>query len=121
MHHKRKEEEKLIVRLIRAWTPEDMQEGTCGICGHLVAQVPVIATAITDERYDVGQVCAECVAYIGSRNPERCPTREQYEEALQRYPAPMFESEEALLVAAGDRDASDIAYEQSWVWRPAGR
>ena len=109
----------MFIRLFRAWSPKDMKEDTCGICGAEIAPTPIIANLNTDNSYDVGVACVECVGYLGSRNPERSPGREVYEEALRRYPAPMFETEEALLVAAGDRDPSEIAYEQAWVWKPA--
>ncbi len=78
----------MIIRLFRAWIPEDMREDTCGICGHEIAPASVIADLKTDDSYDCGVACAECVGYLGARSPEKAPTREQYEEALRRYPAP---------------------------------
>ncbi len=107
----------MIIELFRAWTPEDMTEDTCGICGHEIAPASVIADLETEDRYDCGVACSECIAYLGERSPERSPTREEYEEALRRYPRPMFESSEALRAAAGDRDPSEIAYEEAWIWR----
>jgi hypothetical protein len=107
----------LIIELFRAWTPEDMRVETCGICGHEIAPTPVIADLATDDRYDVGVACPECVGYLGARSPGKSPTREEYEEACRRFPHPMFESEEAPRAAVGDRDPSDVAYEQAWIWQ----
>jgi hypothetical protein len=35
-----------------------------------------------------------CVEYFGKRDSERFPTIEEYEAALERYPEPMWASEE---------------------------
>ena len=109
----------MIIELFRAWSPKDMKVDTCGICGQEIAPTPVIASAATEDRWNMGVACMECVAYLGSRNPEKCPTREQYEEALRRFPRPMYESEEALRTAAGDEDPGDFIYEDSWIWQVA--
>ncbi len=95
----------MIIELFRAWSPKDMKVDTCGICGQEIAPTPVIASAATEDRWDMGVACMECVAYLGSRNPEKCPTREQYEEALR--------------TAAGDEDPGDFIYEDSWIWQVA--
>jgi len=94
-----------------------MHEDKCGACGHTIAPTSVIASLATDARDDMGVACPSCVAYLGSRNPERSPTIEFYLEMLEKYPAPMYTSEEELRAAAEDfEDPSDVAYEASWLW-----
>ncbi len=90
----------MFIELFRAWTPTDVHEDECGACGHTIAPRSVIAELATDDRYDMGVACEECVRYLGARSPERSPTIEVYEEALSNYPEPMYESQEALEVAA---------------------
>lgn len=111
----------MIVELMRAWTPEEMIGGECGICGHEVAPASVVVYAASRPGgLDMGRVCASCVEYLGSRNPERCPTIEEYRELLRRYPGPMYASEAALDAAteeAGFMDPVDLVYHDSWVWQ----
>jgi hypothetical protein len=113
-----KKAEELIIELQRAWTAEVMdREEECGICRTPFRLESVIAQATTDDRYDMGEACPECVGYLGERNPERFPSFQVFDEALRRFPRAMFESEQALRAAAGDRDPSDVAYEDSWIWQ----
>ena len=107
----------MFIELRRAWIPEDMHEAACGVCGHITAPTPVIASLATDNRDDMGVACPSCVEYLGSRNPERSPTIEFYRAMLQKYPEPMYASEEELERAAEDfEDPSEVAYEASWLW-----
>ncbi|MDP9477233.1 MAG: hypothetical protein M3R38_16400 [Actinomycetota bacterium] len=107
----------MFIELQRAWVPENVREDECGVCGHEVAPTSVIALAASDDRDDLGVACPSCVAYLGSRSPERSPTIEFYREMLEKYPAPMYASEEELERAAEDfEDPSDVAYEASWLW-----
>jgi hypothetical protein len=96
----------VIIELYRAWIPEEMAGNVCGICG-------------TDDRHDMGAACHKCLEFLGMRRPDRFPTREIYEEALRKYPEPMFESEEELeaaAAAAGVEDPSEIAFKRSRIW-----
>lgn len=61
--------------------------------------------------------CPSCIAYLGSRAPEKCPTIERYLELLRRFPAPMYASQEELEAAYEEEDPENAAYEESWVWR----
>lgn len=112
----------MIVELMRAWTPEDMEGGECGICGHEVAPSSVVTLAATSANggTDMGHACPSCVEYLGGRSPERCPTIEEYRELLRRYPEPMYANEAELTAAAAEAgyiDPDNFAYDQSWVWR----
>jgi hypothetical protein len=108
----------MIIELYRAWTPEHMKADTCGVCGHEVVPTSLIASVATEGREDMGVACPACVAYLGSRNPEKSPTIEQYMRLLHQFPAPMYASDEELRAAAEDfEDPFDVAYEESWVWR----
>jgi hypothetical protein len=108
----------LFIELHRPWVPEHMHEDTCGVCGHEVAPKSVIASVADDMRDDMGVACPACVAYLGSRSPERSPTIERYLELLRRFPAPMYASQEELEAAyEGSEDPENAAYEESWVWR----
>jgi hypothetical protein len=83
------------IRLQRAFSPEEMAETECGICGVAFYAKSVMAEAVTDGRcpVEVGLVCPECLAYLGERNPERFSRiLAEYHEAVQRYPEPMFSS-----------------------------
>lgn len=109
----------MIIELYRAWLPEHMHEDECGVCGHHVAPRSIIASVATDEPWwDMGFACPACIAYLGSRNPERSPTIERYLELLRQFPAPMYASQEELEAAYEDEeDPENAAYEESWVWR----
>jgi hypothetical protein len=69
--------------------------------------------ADTDARVDVGNACPSCVEYLGERNPERFPSIGEYEDALQRYPKPVWPSKEDAVRAQKD----DASYESGWVSR----
>ncbi len=108
----------MFIELHRAWLPEHMTEATCGVCGREIAPTPVIASAAADDRGDMGVACPACVAYLGSRNPERSPTIERYLRLLGQFPAPMYASQEELEAAyAEEEDPENAAYEESWLWR----
>jgi hypothetical protein len=110
----------MIIELYRAWTPEDMQEDTCGACGHRVPATSVRAFLHTDDRRDMGVACPKCIEFLGYRSPERFPTIEVYRELLATYPRPMYESEEELeaaTTAAGYEDPSELAFAAAAVWR----
>jgi hypothetical protein len=77
-----------------------MVEEPCGICGVPFRVERVIAIAMTDSRTDMGRTCQSCLSYLGERNPERFLSIEEYREALERYPRPMFHSEEGIFGAA---------------------
>ena len=117
----------MIIRLQRQWIEGDPSYiypdggGTiCALCGHAFEEPSVVAWATTDDDYEVGVVCMECVQYLGKRSPKLFPTIQEYRRLLEQYPEPMYPSEEALIAAgeaAGYEDPSEIAYEHSWVWR----
>jgi hypothetical protein len=85
------------IKLERAVSPEYMEETECGIC-----ELPFTPEAVIAWDEDVRAICPRCVAYLSSWNPERFPTIADYEAAIERYPEPMYPSEEALLEAAAE-------------------
>lgn len=76
-------------------------------------------------------MCPVCLDYVNRRKADALdptldnwsahawPTLEDLEAARRRYPAPIFETEYALLATATTRDADAEIYEASAVWRMA--
>jgi hypothetical protein len=84
------------IRLQRAFSPEDMAETECGICGVEFRAESVMVEAVAS--VEVGPVCPECLAYLAERNPEQFfRILAEYREAVQRYPSPMFSSEDEVV------------------------
>lgn len=110
----------MIIELMRAWTPEEMEAGECGICGHEVAPSSVLTYAATDGRTDMGRACESCIEYLGVRAPEKCPSIEEYRELLRRYPEPMYASYDEMRAAAEATgyydDPAMFVYDDSYVW-----
>jgi hypothetical protein len=83
------------IELYRAWSPEEYDlEEACGVCERLFRVESVWAQVIGGGRMDEGLACRECVGMWGRRSPERFPTIEKYEAALERYPEPYFDNDE---------------------------
>ncbi len=100
----------MIIELQRAFDPEEFgHEEECGICGLPFRTESVLTQAATDSRMDMGHACRACVEYLGNRNPERCPSIEEYRDALERYPEPIRGADE-------EGDLDDAAYRASWLW-----
>ncbi len=111
----------MIIELMRAWTPEEVVGGLCGICGHEVEPSSIV-TMTSDQAagMDMGLACLSCIEYLGSRNPEGCPSIEEYREILRKCPEPMYTSYDemrAAAEAAGYEEPTDVAYDDSWVWK----
>ena len=109
----------MILDLQQAFTPDDIgEEVECALCRREHRLESVQASAATDGRDEIGLVCRECIEYFGRVNPDLFPTIEQYQALIERYPAPMFPSEEAM--EASEQPTGDPrwpAYEASWIWR----
>ena len=76
----------------------------------------IVANGLVDGGSPLGVICPKCLAYLAEANPERYPSVEQYEAALERYPEPVFASvEEASHVSGEDWEAFEEAYDASWV------
>jgi hypothetical protein len=61
--------------------------------------------------------CEECIAYLGARDPSRCPSLEEYRRIVAEHPRPMFPSYEQMKAAApDDEDPADTFYDASWLW-----
>jgi hypothetical protein len=103
----------MIIELRRVPMPEEMDERGCAICSLTYQVKSVVAHALTDSRVDVGNACPSCIEYLGERNPDRFPSVGEYEDALQRYPKPVWPSKEDAVRAQKD----DASYESGWVSR----
>lgn len=114
----------MIIELMRAWTPEEMEGGECGICGHEVEPLGVVTYAATDARTDMGRACESCIEYLGARSPEKCPTIEEYRKLLRKYPEPMYASYGEMKAAAEASgyydDPAFFVYDDSWIWTARG-
>jgi hypothetical protein len=107
----------MIIRLLRAFTLEEMHDEDCGICGLRFRIESVIAVAVTDGRIEMGPACPSCVEYLGQRNPECFPTIEEYEDALRRYSEPIWGTEEEADHALEVEDASVVLTAANWIIR----
>ena len=107
----------MIIRLLRAFTPEEMHDADCGICGQRFRIESVIASAFTEKRIGLGQACPSCVQYLGQRHPERFPTIEEYEDALRRYPEAMWVTDEEADNALDVEDVSEVLTSANWIIR----
>jgi hypothetical protein len=118
-HELRREKASMFIDLMRAYAPDEMgREENCGVCGATFTTGSVAASACTDARDDMGNVCPACVEVLGRRNPDRFPTIEEYEEANRRYPEPMFGSvEEVLRLERQGNPVVDEAYDARFIWR----
>ncbi len=113
----------MIIELQRAFSPEEMGEEACGICDELfhVESVMAQVAAAADCPLDMGHACRTCIEMLGRRDhPERFPTIEEYEEALRRYPEPIWVSSEEAGDAWDEGGFHEI-YEASWVWRSSAK
>ena len=113
----------MIIELQWAWTPDDLDghdtQGPCGVCGFPLARPRgVIVRAATDEGWEMGPVCEECISYLGARNPNKSPTLEEYRSIVAEHPDPMFASYEEMKAAAPEQeDPADTFYDASWLWQ----
>jgi hypothetical protein len=84
----------MLIELQRAFLPEEMGvEEDCGICGISFTVESVVAHAVAGKRrMDAGVSCRACIEYLALRNPSAFPSTEEYEEAVRRYPEPLFAS-----------------------------
>jgi hypothetical protein len=112
----------MIIELQRQWIPArpDVEEhATCALCGQTLEYLSVMAYATTDDGAHMGWVSRECIRYLGDRNVRKFPRLEEYRALLDRYPEPMFESNEALeeaSVGSGYAYPWDLAAALSPVW-----
>ena len=81
------------IHLERALDPTLLGERECNLC-----ELAFVAGSVEGATFDLEglPVCPVCVEYFGKRNPEKFPTIQELEEAKQRFPEPMFASEEEL-------------------------
>ena len=110
----------MLIELQRALTPGDIGPQDCGICGLRFTVEGVAARVVGigggNDRFDGGCACRVCVKFLAARNPQRFPSLEEYEEALRRYPEPIFTTDEEM---ARSEDAGTFwdVYAASWLPR----
>ncbi len=84
----------MIIELERAYSPADLDARTCGICDLPYQGGSVVAWVLTDDRMHVGYACAACIEYLGQRNPDKFPTKEDYEYASRVFPEPIWSDDD---------------------------
>jgi hypothetical protein len=73
----------------------DLEETKCSICGQEFRLASVVAKASAEVwGWDLGPVCPACIGVLGRHAPDRFPSIEEYEDALRRYPEPIWASDE---------------------------
>jgi len=110
----------LIIEFQRAFTPEEMYEDECGVCGLRFRCETVIVQASVAGwgSAEVGRVCRDCIEYLHNRNPERFPSIGEYEVLLLRYPEPIWPSvEESARCEIEEPDVRSELEERSWIGR----
>jgi hypothetical protein len=106
----------MIIEFRRAMILEDVTERECAWCArpHQAETVVIVANGLMDDGSTLGVICPNCLTYLAEANPESFPSVEQYAEAVQRYPEPVFSSlEEATRVIEEDEQAFEEAYDTS--------
>jgi hypothetical protein len=116
----------LRIELQRAFTPAELFEDECGVCGEGFRRASVLASLTDDNRTDLGAACPSCVALLGRSEARvesaelgeprvrRFPAIETYQEALRRHPEPLLGSDEEW--AEAERlGLYDDFYALSWV------
>jgi hypothetical protein len=89
----------MIIELQRAWDPTNLGEDECGLCEQSFVAQSVIARSLD---FDLQGLCPTCIEYLGKRSPQKFPSIEEYEGALQRFPHPIWASKEELEREDGD-------------------
>ncbi len=81
------------VELQRAWGPADLGEDECDLC-----EQPFVVGSVVARCVDLhhGGLCPTCIEYLGRRNPQKFPSLEEYEAALEQFPQPIWPTEEEL-------------------------
>ena len=107
----------LTLMLKRAFDPSEMGEEECGICGCRFEGESVLAHIL---EFDLGTACPACLNHLSKRNPDKFPSLEELEDAIQRYPEPVYTSarEVARLQQAEDPSVHK-AFAASWLTRAA--
>ncbi len=84
----------MIIELESAFTPDEMYEESCGICGDRFRCESIVAWVRSDNLDDMNRACPSCVGTMGRRNPKRFPTIEEHEAAKKRFPGPIWDTDD---------------------------
>lgn len=107
----------MYIKLRIAFTPNEMEHETCGICGEAFEPGSVLAEGIADEGGGIGALCRACIEALEDRNPEFV-TVSELDQAQRDFPEPVFASEEEAERAELRRDGSyDEAFGSSFLVR----
>lgn len=93
----------MIIELESAFTPDEMYEESCGICGDRFRCESIVAWVRSDNLDDMNRACPSCVGTMGRRNPKRFPTIEEHEAAKKRFPGPIWDTDRRRGPCLGDR------------------
>lgn len=88
------------IEMRRAHSPEETGERECAMCAlpFRVESVILRAAGVSDGWGDAGTICPACLDYLRTRNPSAFPLGvEEYEDALKRYPEPIWGSRAEIL------------------------
>jgi hypothetical protein len=103
----------LIIEFMRASTPADLKETKCALCGQAFQTRSVIAVAMDrPEGWQIGVVCPSCIRNLGEHVPEQFPSIQEYQDALERYPKPVWSS-----VEEADAELDALGWEVPDLWR----
>jgi hypothetical protein len=84
----------MIIALERTLAPEDMGAATCALCAEPFEQGVVYAYATTESGTEMGEVCPECIEYLGGHPSGRFPTGEDCRRLAAEWRTPLFGSAE---------------------------
>jgi hypothetical protein len=103
----------LIIEFMRASTPADLKETKCALCGQAFQTRSVIAVAMDRPGgWEIGVTCPACIRNLGEHVPEQFPSIQEYQDALERYPKPVWSSDEEA-----DAELDALGWEVPDLWR----
>jgi hypothetical protein len=83
------------IELQRIHTPEELGElATCEICAGDFERGVVLPVLLAAGRLQAGDVCSECVEFLGGHPSGRFPTIEQYQRLEAAWGTPLYASRE---------------------------
>jgi hypothetical protein len=103
----------MVIEFMRASTPSDLRPENCSLCGQAFQTRSVIAVAMDrPEGWQIGVVCPSCIRNLGEHAPEQFPSIQEYQDALRRYPRPIWAS-----VEEADAELDAPGWEVPDLWR----
>ena len=98
-----------------AMCPSDARAvSDCVICGRPVLSGMVNLQPEIEGNVEVA-MCEECLDMLHGQYPEKFPSVKQYREILERYPEPMFATDQELLQREQTGTIDHSTYEAAWL------